>query len=383
MHEIPAGLSDNEAGTSIIIGKNGSGKSNLLNTLAKLHTSSGRNVIGIASSIYDKFNLRSKKFHLLGARHGKNSPKKTIKKAIENTSGTDPIQIKRISQILKYVGYSGEIGIRLSGVNTTALQDLHEAEYLSTHVKNDIESLIKKYLSMAKRSRLIDSDTLWLETEEVSFDRINKSTFPRLLAHEPQLKEIGFLKSVDIFLRKNGNVIPLSHASSGELSFITSMIYLSTAIDEETVILIDEPENSLHPSWQKEYLEKILDLFYLYEPKIIIATHSPLIVSGATSTEKSITIFKSENSIIDKIDHKSNNLESLLWSLFGVATPESNYVSSFFVRTLNDLSENKISINEVLKIVSHFEESSYDQKQKETLAGVREIANKIESRKEQ
>lgn len=381
MNAIPYSLRNTNLGTSIIIGENGSGKSTLLNQLAKLHTSYGRNVIAIASSVYDKFNVRNSKFHLLGARHGRSSPKKIIKKAIENTSGTDPVQLKRISRILEHVGYDGEIGLRLSGVSKNALYNLREADYLSYYDRSDIEALISKYFNITSATPSLHSDILWLGIDEYSFDRINKSIFPRIIVHETQLKKIKFLKSVDIFLKKDGEIIPLSQASSGELSFITSMIYLSTVIDEHTTILIDEPENSLHPSWQKEYLEKILDLFYLYEPKIVIATHSPLIVSGAEITETNLVIFKSERGRLDEINHKANDLESLLWSLFGVATPESSFVSNVFVEALNSLAENKISIGTLLERVTSFERGSYDSRQKETLAGIREIALKIESRK--
>lgn len=84
-------------------------------------------------------------------------------------------------------------------------------------------------------------------------------------------------------------------ASSGELALITSIVYISTVISERTVILIDEPENSLHPKWQKQFVQILFDIFYFFQPKIIIATHSPLIVNGAELFTKDPKIFKADN----------------------------------------------------------------------------------------
>ncbi|WP_165838477.1 AAA family ATPase [Pokkaliibacter plantistimulans] len=111
-----------------------------------------------------------------------------------------------------------------------------------------------------------------MEFDDFSFDKVNKSLFSRFIALESKLRRLGVLKSIDIFLRKNEQEIALNRASSGELSFITSVIYLSSVIDDRTIVLIDEPENSLHPSWQKEYLGKILDLFPYYQTNFVIAT---------------------------------------------------------------------------------------------------------------
>ncbi len=367
--------------TSIIIGENGSGKSRLLNTLAKRYVADGYEVIGIANSIHDKFTLRSSKFHFLGARSGRNISKNTIKKAIRNISSENVVQLKQISQILSYVGYSGKIGIKLNGLLPVDKYKLEEAGYLSKSEKQNIHSLVAKYYDLYEINRKSDDGVLWLGVDDFNFDQINKSIFSRFIELEAKLKKLGCLKSIEIILNKNGCALPLSQASSGELSFITSMIYLATVIDERTVILIDEPENSLHPSWQKEYLGKLLDLFHYYQAKIVIATHSPLIVSGAENTDRSVRVFKSELGELTRLEHEANDLESLMWSLFSVTTPESRYMSNFFVKTLNDLGENKIGLDEVMERVDAFEGSSYNDKQIQTLAGIRDIALKIQSRK--
>ena len=81
-------LSDS-AQTSIIIGENGSGKSRLLNDLAREYLSFGYKVIAIANSVHDQFTIRKPNFHFFGARSGRNISKKSIKKAIKNISNNN------------------------------------------------------------------------------------------------------------------------------------------------------------------------------------------------------------------------------------------------------------------------------------------------------
>ncbi len=368
----------NNRGTSIIIGENGSGKSTLLNTLAKEYLANGYIVIGIANSIHDKFTVKSSNFHLLGARTGRKISKKTIKNALINISNEDITKLKRMSEILFYVGYFGEIGIQLEGLQEYDPYILERLNTATPDEKFEIQSLLLKYFNSRSRDSETFDDTIWLGVDNFSFDRINKSTFSRIIKLEKTLKSIGLIKSINIKLKKNNITIPLNLASSGELSFITSMIYISSVINERTAILIDEPENSLHPKWQKEFLEKILDLFSYYEPKIIFATHSPLIVSGAEKTTNDLTIYKSTAGRLDVLKHSSDNLESILWDFFGVATPESRFVSEYFVSKLNDLAEKKINLNDIESDIREFDDSSYDQTQKDMLAGVLEIAKEIE-----
>lgn len=49
------------------------------------------------------------------------------------------------------------------------------------------------------------------------------------------------------------------------------------------IILLDEPDLQLHPEWQQKFISLLLDLLYVYFPKvkfqIILTTHSPILLS--------------------------------------------------------------------------------------------------------
>lgn len=69
--------------------------------------------------------------------------------------------------------------------------------------------------------------------------------------------------------------------SSGQWSWLAGFAGLCAGITQESLILVDEPENSLHPIWQQTYvptLNKILREFK--GSQAVIVTHSPLIASG-------------------------------------------------------------------------------------------------------
>ena len=74
--------------------------------------------------------------------------------------------------------------------------------------------------------------------------------------------------------------------SSGELNVLSIIYYLVFNNDDGAVILIDEPEISLHLLWQGKLMDSITSLMNRREEsgqppiQVIVATHSPYICSG-------------------------------------------------------------------------------------------------------
>jgi len=89
--------------------------------------------------------------------------------------------------------------------------------------------------------------------------------------------EIGFK-----FISKDEdrNEILLSDLSSGEQQELILLYELLFKAEPNTIVLIDEPEISLHVSWQKEFLNDLQQIVELQQIEVIIATHSPQIING-------------------------------------------------------------------------------------------------------
>ncbi|MCX6073768.1 MAG: ATP-binding protein [Campylobacterales bacterium] len=105
-------------------------------------------------------------------------------------------------------------------------------------------------------------------------DRINKDTI-NLLAEFP--KSIGF----EIFDNTKG--ISYNHLSNGEKALLNIRLYLENVIikkpDESYIILLDEAEKELHPQWQKQVVNYLIDSFENYKVHFILSSHSPFILS--------------------------------------------------------------------------------------------------------
>ena len=87
-----------------------------------------------------------------------------------------------------------------------------------------------------------------------------------------------FIRDV-IFESESGHEVLLSEMSSGEITLLYRFLPLVMEIEDDSVILIDEPETHLHPRWTREFILNLTSLFNNYRVHVLIATHSPTIAS--------------------------------------------------------------------------------------------------------
>lgn len=107
-----------------------------------------------------------------------------------------------------------------------------------------------------------------------------------------ELKEIERLTFTPI-VRQGGHDVPLASISSGNAYLVQRMITLLGRMyslhvlrdgdpaklhEASGLLLIDEAENHLHPSWQKRLLPNVREVFPNLQ--IIAATHSPFVVAS-------------------------------------------------------------------------------------------------------
>ena len=92
----------------------------------------------------------------------------------------------------------------------------------------------------------------WKETRDIIYKKVSQSRY---------VKE-RLDKNVDMF-------------SNGE----TAMKYFTDMIDEDSLYLMDEPENSLSVEYQLELAEYIAASARHFRCQFVIATHSPIFLS--------------------------------------------------------------------------------------------------------
>lgn len=101
-----------------------------------------------------------------------------------------------------------------------------------------------------------------------------------------------------IFKNVNGNEISIDNLSSGEKQIVLRGGYALKNLNSISsgTILIDEPELSLHPNWQKKILQFYKNLFTddngVQTAQIFVATHSPFIIHNPARYNDKVIILK-------------------------------------------------------------------------------------------
>lgn len=88
------------------------------------------------------------------------------------------------------------------------------------------------------------------------------------------ISQTGELKIESLI--NNKNKLNIHDLSSGEKQLITLFGYIIFDVKKEKIILIDEPELSLHIDWQMKFTESLMKLDS--EKQYFLATHSPEII---------------------------------------------------------------------------------------------------------
>ncbi len=117
--------------------------------------------------------------------------------------------------------------------------------------------------------------------------QVYESIYSKLLLFQDLLASKTFVNKTVLFhpteglvVRSNGIRLDLGQLSSGEQHEIIMAYYSIFGVTSNSILLIDEPENSLHVVWQNHYLDEMAFIARTLKIQILIATHSPQIIGG-------------------------------------------------------------------------------------------------------
>jgi predicted ATPase len=114
-----------------------------------------------------------------------------------------------------------------------------------------------------------------------------------------------------IFLSLNNQRIKFNELSSGEKSLYFMGFFLKKIPINNSILIIDEPEDSLHPMWQQQivsFYSKIGE-----QNQIILATHSPHIIGSVPA--QNVFLLKSERGMITTSQPKYSKGHSIQYVL--------------------------------------------------------------------
>ncbi|MBU1296548.1 MAG: ATP-binding protein [Gammaproteobacteria bacterium] len=413
----------NENSYTLITGKNGSGKSRFLSRLTNhligkenpssllypniLNHSSNRKIISISTTPFDKFPTKSKnenytyvgiKNHQLSSSSLKlidSISKNLIKKHLDNEEDFK----NQIPKILNSIGFENHLKVILKlesssktlsrlidslienslqkdmnfasiynkgevnyGINPSFNNELIRLERLTKNI--DIETL-KAILEAIKAIEHIKGDSLF--SINLINDYQSELFFEKDLFFENSLKVLlkyNFLKISDLkLLKKDYGEMSLRRASSGEQCLTIIMLGIAANIEDNSIIMIDEPEVSLHPKWQEDFMPTLMNTFSIYSAcQFIIATHSPQIVSGMKGQNCYVTDIMSQK-LYTASFFSGKSADFQLAEIFGSPGQMNEYIS-------------RLCFNLLAKMKTHKKFEDNDKNEYQHLLSLKEKINK-------
>ena len=176
--------------------------------------------------------------------------------------------------------------------STTLSKEYEFINTINSNVIRDIPSYIatrRNYLAT------IEEDLTMKEITNKVVHEIN-GIFDIL---ELDVKLKGFSKNektMPVFENSAGEKFDINDLSSGEKQLFLRTLSIKMLEPKNSIILIDEPELSLHPKWQQKIIEVYKKIGE--NNQIIVATHSPHIL-GSVSNENIFILYRNENGKIE------------------------------------------------------------------------------------
>lgn len=227
----------------------------------------------------------------------------------------------QVSAVLEHLGYSGQIllliepsrklGQKVNQARDATLSEMadelekklvsskQDRGYQGLQLKNLISALKGAAPGREGLSALLSrSHRILIDLQKRSIVDGDKKPPMQEIA---QLLAAGFLVADDLKLRRasddgateseatDRDWIASNDLSSGQWQLINCLLNLALNIEDKALVLVDEPENSLHPEWQREYVDLLkLTMSSAKGCHAVLATHSPLIAAGVKPNEGNI-----------------------------------------------------------------------------------------------
>lgn len=380
---------NNENVFTILVGKNASGKTKILSKIANSYifnketfifqreifeTNNSQQqpsqVIAVSNSRFDRFpdpyrsifsrdryetHSNQKEFevdyHYLGLGNYRSSPHNIISNAVapiihgfENNKNNPEV----IAKILDYIGFlpAFHIEIKRFRPRKEFYLELHpeelkhslyeEFQHACTSHKNKSikafnfeEEILPGLLYFSNQNPRNKSFSY---TIDLINERRENREFFEISKYLPNLIECGLfiVTKFSLFNKTTKDKLPMHLASSGQQCMLLMFFGMAGLMKDGSLICIDEPEISLHPRWQAEFIDTLQNAFSTYRGcHFVIATHSPQIVSGLTSENGFVADLESGEILLPS-DYSKKSSDFQLTQIFH----EPGFKNEYIIRTL-------------------------------------------------
>lgn len=158
------------------------------------------------------------------------------------------------------------------------------------------------------------------------------------------LVKLDILSLDGIKIKKCSSELSIDQTSSGEYHLIISLLGLYSKIQHSSLVLIDEPEISLHPNWQMQYVNFLKRMFKRYANcHFIITTHSHFLISDLENDSSSVVMMKRGVEDLEASLLESNtygwSAEQVLLKVFETPSSRNFYLTE--------------ELNNIFELISH------------------------------
>lgn len=196
---------------------------------------------------------------------------------------------------------------------------------------------LKKYNKKAERYEVKTQEDYWWDVETSLGQILSKSHVDQELVDVvldfvtiSNLDEIGDIENLEEL------EVVFNKMSSGQKISFSIICQMAAFLEDDSIVLFDEPENHLHPGllWSMMVtFDKVLKKKRSYA---VIATHSPLILQQIPSDFVNMVSREGGAFFSRKLDVEcfGDNLQSIMEKVFGFIEPEHDYrdVFKFLIR---------------------------------------------------
>lgn len=125
-----------------------------------------------------------------------------------------------------------------------------------------------------------------------------KNAFESIFPNKKYKKVVSTEQGKNILFEEFGKEITINDLSSGEkqIVFRGSFLLRNKLATEGSIVLIDEPEISLHPKWQLKILDFYKNLFKndkgIQTSQLFFATHSPFVIHNDSRLNDKVLVLK-------------------------------------------------------------------------------------------
>lgn len=187
-----------------------------------------------------------------------------------------------------------------------------------------------------------------------------KPSLQKLFPLLPYLHGLNIISYPEITLKKDRHY-GIGESSSGEYHFISTIVGLLATITEKSVVLIDEPEISLHPNWQMKYVAFLNKVFKKYNSAhFLICSHSHFLVSDLKPENSSIISLKREKEDTTATPITASTFgwsaEEVLYSVFNVRTVRNYFLEQDLTNLLGLIGQNSKNKQEIKNLIDRIEQ---------------------------